>query len=148
MQLVVFKTSHWIRIRSSGCTKFLNECEVFMTLRPTSQSTYIPRVPQCLSPRLSWDSLSHKRVCPSSRNQRGVHSRLRVRGWGSPCSDDWKKSLALCLLCGLRVSGGLWSLALFWSSIFSKGKDNIKKWETGRRTAGTTTARASGQTPR
>jgi hypothetical protein len=22
-----------------------------------------------------------------------------VRGWGSPNSDDWRKSLALCLLC-------------------------------------------------
>jgi hypothetical protein len=26
-------------------------------------------------------------------------SRQRVRGWGSPYSDDWRKSLALCLLC-------------------------------------------------
>ncbi len=29
----------------------------------------------------------------------GRHTRLRVRGWGSPNSDDWRKSLALCLLC-------------------------------------------------
>ena len=28
-------------------------------------------------------------------------NRLRVRGWGSPTSDDLRKSLALCLLCGL-----------------------------------------------
>jgi hypothetical protein len=28
----------------------------------------------------------------------GVHTRLRVRGWGSPNSDDWRKSLALCVL--------------------------------------------------
>ncbi len=27
------------------------------------------------------------------------HTRLRVRGWESPNSDDWRKSLALCLLC-------------------------------------------------
>ncbi len=26
----------------------------------------------------------------------GGHTRLRVRGWGSPNSDDWRKSLALC----------------------------------------------------
>ncbi len=26
------------------------------------------------------------------------HTRLRVRGWGSPNSDDWRKGLALCLL--------------------------------------------------
>ncbi len=24
------------------------------------------------------------------------HTRLRVRVWGSPNSDDWRKSLALC----------------------------------------------------
>jgi hypothetical protein len=32
--------------------------------------------------------------------------RLRVRGWGSPNSDDWRKSLAICLLCvcrGLKI---------------------------------------------
>jgi hypothetical protein len=30
------------------------------------------------------------------------HIRLRVRGWeGCPNSDDWRKGLALCLLCGL-----------------------------------------------
>ncbi len=27
--------------------------------------------------------------------------RLQVRDWGSPNSDDWRKSLALCLLCWL-----------------------------------------------
>jgi hypothetical protein len=27
------------------------------------------------------------------------HTRLRARGWESPNSDDWRKSLALCLLC-------------------------------------------------
>jgi hypothetical protein len=29
--------------------------------------------------------------------RRGEHTRLRVRGWGSLNSDDWRKSLALCL---------------------------------------------------
>ncbi len=29
------------------------------------------------------------------------HTRLRVRGSGGPNSDDWRKSLALCLLCDL-----------------------------------------------
>jgi hypothetical protein len=28
-----------------------------------------------------------------------LHTRLRVRGWGSPSSDDWRKGSALCLLC-------------------------------------------------
>ncbi len=36
----------------------------------------------------------------------GGHTRQRVRGWGSPNSDDWRKSLALCLLSGLSVSEG------------------------------------------
>jgi len=36
----------------------------------------------------------------------GGHTRLRVRGWWSPNSDDWKKGLSLCLLCG-RVSHNL-----------------------------------------
>ncbi len=48
--------------------------------------------------------LSRKRVCPCSplppRNQRGG-GHTRLRGWGGACSDDWRKSLALCLLCGL-----------------------------------------------
>jgi hypothetical protein len=29
----------------------------------------------------------------------GGHTRMRVRGWGNPNFDDWRKSLALCLLC-------------------------------------------------
>ena len=37
---------------------------------------------------------------PSPADQRvGGHTRLRLKGWGSPNSDDWRKSLALCLLC-------------------------------------------------
>jgi hypothetical protein len=28
------------------------------------------------------------------------HTRLRLSGWGSPNSNDWRKSLSLCLLCG------------------------------------------------
>jgi hypothetical protein len=60
---------------------------------------------QYMSPRRNWDSpnpsLAMQRVCPFPQN-RGVGgglTRLRVRGWGSPNSDDWRKSLALCLLC-------------------------------------------------
>ncbi len=45
---------------------------------------------------LSYPSLSRQRVCPSPRYQRGGHTRLRMRGWGGPNSDDWIKSLALC----------------------------------------------------
>jgi hypothetical protein len=56
-----------------------------------------------MSPRRNWDSPN-----PSLANEcallpepgGGGHTRLRVRGWGSPNSDDLRKSLALCLLCG------------------------------------------------
>ncbi len=44
-------------------------------------------------------SLAMQRVCPSPQNRGVGHTRLRARGWGSPYSDDWRKSLALCLLC-------------------------------------------------
>ncbi len=61
-----------------------------------------------MSPRRNWNSpnpsLACERAhCPSPRNQRGRgggHTRLRVRGLGSPNFDDWRKSLAICLLCG------------------------------------------------
>ncbi len=36
-------------------------------------------------------------VSPPPNQRRGEHTRLRVRGWGSPNSDDWKESLVLCL---------------------------------------------------
>jgi hypothetical protein len=43
---------------------------------------------------------------PLPRYQRGGGTRLRVRGWGSPNSDDRGKSLALCLLCGIQCVTG------------------------------------------
>jgi hypothetical protein len=36
---------------------------------------------------------------PSEPKGVGGHTRLRVRAWGIPNSDDWRKSLALCELC-------------------------------------------------
>jgi hypothetical protein len=61
------------------------------------QSTCIPRVPQCLSPRRIGTRypLSRKKVCPPTS--------LRVWGGGGPNSDDWRKSLVLCLLLGTLV---------------------------------------------
>ncbi len=48
--------------------------------------------------------LSRQQVCPSPQNRGGggweAHS-----PW-SPNSDDWRKSLALCLLCLLGEPGG------------------------------------------
>ncbi len=69
----------------------------------TAQSTYIYRVPQYMSPRRNWDSptpyLASACAPPTGTKEGGGHTRLRVRGWGSPNSDDWRKSLELCLLC-------------------------------------------------
>ncbi len=69
---------------------------------------------------------SRKRVCkPHTLNQRGGHTRLRVRG--RPNSDDWRKSLALCLLYAaytvyfsskLRSNFSIW--LAYWRIVFSK----------------------------
>jgi hypothetical protein len=39
----------------------------------------------------------------------GGHTRPRARGWGSPNSDDWRKGLALFLLCGLYEAYVSWT---------------------------------------
>ncbi len=64
-------------------------------------------------PRANWDPAHH--ACkfvpppPPSRNQRWKgHTRLRVGGGGGgPNSDDWRKSLVLCILCNLSTIGQL-----------------------------------------
>jgi hypothetical protein len=70
------------------------------------QSTYIPRVPQCLSPRPNWDPplpLQQASVPPPPRNQRGGGYTLAcVRGSGGEAQfGRIKKSLAICLSCVL-----------------------------------------------
>ncbi len=66
----------------------------------------VQRVPQCMSPRRNWvlppPPLPQASVPLTPEAKGGGHTCLPVRGWGSPNSDDWRKSLALCLLCGLR----------------------------------------------
>ncbi len=52
-----------------------------------TQSRYKPRVPSKLGPPRP---LSCKRVLPSNPEPKG---RGRVRGWGTPNSDDWRKRL-------------------------------------------------------
>jgi hypothetical protein len=59
-----------------------------------STTVYVPSSELGLS-----QPLSLQQVYPSPQNRGGGHTRLRVRGWGSPNYDDWRKSLALCLLC-------------------------------------------------
>ncbi len=45
---------------------------------------------------------------PEPKGGAGGHIRLRVGDWGSPNSDDWSKSLALCLLRGVMVDKISW----------------------------------------
>jgi hypothetical protein len=58
-----------------------------------------------MSPRRNWGSpnpsITSECSPPPRTGGGGGHTRLRVRDWGSPNSDDWRKSLALFLLCGI-----------------------------------------------
>ena len=59
-----------------------------------------------MSPRRNWDSpnpspASECALPPGPTG--GEHTRLRLRGWGRPNCDDWRKSLALCLLCEVSL---------------------------------------------
>ena len=98
-------------------------CSLITSLvgRMGPQSTYTPRVPQCLSPSLELGpphSLSASECvpypwtkgggggCTLACGWRGGTVPIPTRGqtlWGNPNSDDWRKGLALCLLCGLTL---------------------------------------------
>jgi hypothetical protein len=55
-----------------------------------------------MSPRRNWDSPTPSpasECAPTPGIKGGGDTRVGVRGWGSPNSDDWRKSLAFCLLC-------------------------------------------------
>ncbi len=60
-----------------------------------STTVYVPSSELGLS-----HPVSRQRVCPSPEPKGGGHTRPLARGWGSPNSDDWRDSLALCLFCG------------------------------------------------
>jgi hypothetical protein len=50
-----------------------------------------------MSPRRNWDSPTHSlasECAPPPGNKGGGHTRLRVRGWGSPNSNEWSKRLS------------------------------------------------------
>ncbi len=61
-------------------------------------------------------------MAPPSRTEGGggggAHTRLRVRGWGRPNSGDWRKSLALCILCGLHDSLNRQCIHLDWDVLW------------------------------
>ncbi len=88
-------------------SKIIEDCTLHLQMDihyvyPRSQSTYIYRAPQCMFPRRNWaspnPSPASKCALPPTKRW-GGHTRRRLKGWGSPNSDDWRKSLALCLLC-------------------------------------------------
>jgi hypothetical protein len=73
------------------------------------QTTYIPIPVTCLSPCPNWDppppllqASAFPPPLPPGTKGRGTHSPT-VEGLGGPNSDDWRKSLSLCLLCGLYI---------------------------------------------
>ncbi len=73
-----------------------------------------------MSPRRNhWDSPKPclaSEWAPPLKPKGGGHTCLRVRDWGSPSSDDLRKSLALCLLCGALWIPGLLSTSPHLSS--------------------------------
>jgi hypothetical protein len=95
-----------------------------------TQSSYLYRVPQCMSPRGNWDSPTPSlasECAPPPRTKGGRHTRLRVRGWGSSNSDDWRKSLALCLLWGFNPQM-TWSNGCRASFSRSHTKKTCRSW--------------------
>ncbi len=102
-------------------------CPIITGHRSTqiAQRTYILREPQCLFPRPNWDSPTPSPTSEYAppRNKKGVggiHTRLCV-GTVSPNSDDWRKSLALCLLCdrdNWMINWGPCFLAVIWFGSF------------------------------
>ncbi len=51
------------------------------------------------STKVSVSSLELTPPPPLPDQRGGVHTRMRVRGWESPNSDDWREGLILSLLC-------------------------------------------------
>jgi hypothetical protein len=70
--------------------------------------------------------LSRKRGCPPWTKE--GYTRLRVRGWGGPNSDDWRKSLVLCLLCVLSILCRVLTAHLFYHKKWSKMTEIFPFW--------------------
>jgi hypothetical protein len=62
-----------------------------------SQSTFIPRVSQCLSPRPNWDPPTP--LTQTSVSNGGGHTRQPARGLGSQFGRQEKKPITLSTLC-------------------------------------------------
>ncbi len=61
----------------------------------------------------------------------GEHTRLRVRRWGGPNSDDWRKSLALCLLCVPNCIPHLKEMSNHLKCVTRLIRFAVKKWRSG-----------------
>jgi hypothetical protein len=69
---------------------------------------------------------TRRRVCPPLWYQGEGHTRWREREWEGPNSDDWRKSLALCLLCGSSALLLSERLSRF-SALLTNSKQNTDK---------------------
>jgi hypothetical protein len=78
-------------IQTKGRTLWYSSYSI-IPLRTEPIRHKVPRIPQCMSPCLNWDPppppLVSDCVTPQNQRRRG-HTRLRVRGWGGPNSDDY-----------------------------------------------------------
>jgi hypothetical protein len=97
-----FQSCNWTQLVSLSRDK---KCG---NIRGETQSTYIYRAPQCMSPRWNWDSptpLAASKCALPPDHRVGGHTRLLLKGWGESQFQRLEKRLALCLLCGGK---GLW----------------------------------------
>ncbi len=87
----------------------------------------IPGVPQCLSPRTNCHLVPPH---PLSRSVSLPRNRL-VRGWGGPSSDECRKGLGLCLLCGVdcKVLYGKAKHLCLSSIVRSQESAHSHKWK-------------------
>jgi hypothetical protein len=96
----------------------------FFTNGDSAQTTNLPIEYHSVCPLVRIGTttfpLPQASVYPPQPKGRG-HTRLRVRGGGSN-SDDWRKSLALCLLCGIPYSSPEF-LHILWK-MFSRNVQN------------------------
>ncbi len=97
-------SSAWYLFYGTFCTFSLFSCmclthhKVRIHKDLKSTTVYVPSSELGLS-----QPLSRQRVCPSLQNREGAHSPAG-EGLGESQSDDWRKSLALCLLCAYPYS--------------------------------------------
>ncbi len=113
--ILVFMSARWTVISSLFNAQRCGLCNLRNYWWQTQQSTYIPRVPQCLSPRPNWDSpspLPPASVSPPSSGTKGggTHSPAGEVVVG-PSSNDWRNS---------RYLGHIYIFRLFLYCDFSR----------------------------